>query len=227
MVIAGRSAGQLFTANIGGDSITVIERGRASPPSRWARAPRRSTSHPTARNCGPRTRATAASPSSMWPAKKVVATLALGTKRSNRLKFTPDGKRVLITDLDAGELLVLDAATRKEMQARQARQDARGNSDGEGRLARLRLRGRRRPDRHRGLEDAAGDRPPGRPAKARTAWPGRTGGNRAALSAAGLAGARGRQRTNEVRSRRARPLSQADVPALEEFRVLRWAAAVV
>ena len=48
-------------------------------------------------------------------AKKVVQTLNLQTKRSNRLKFTPDGKRVLITDLGAGDLVVLDAVARKEI----------------------------------------------------------------------------------------------------------------
>jgi YVTN family beta-propeller protein len=37
------------------------------------------------------------------------------TKRSNRLKFTPDGKTVFISDLDAGELVVLNTATRKEI----------------------------------------------------------------------------------------------------------------
>jgi YVTN family beta-propeller protein len=31
------------------------------------------------------------------------------------LKFTPDGKRVFISDLDAGEILVLDVAGRKEI----------------------------------------------------------------------------------------------------------------
>jgi len=44
--------------------------------------------------------------------KKVTHTIALGTKRSNRLKFTLDGGRVLISDLDAGELVVVDAKTR-------------------------------------------------------------------------------------------------------------------
>jgi YVTN family beta-propeller protein len=39
----------------------------------------------------------------------------VGTKRSNRIKVTPDGKFVLISDLDAGELIVLDASTRKEV----------------------------------------------------------------------------------------------------------------
>ena len=35
--------------------------------------------------------------------------------RANRLKFTPDGKRVLITDSRGGQLLVIDAATKKEI----------------------------------------------------------------------------------------------------------------
>jgi WD40 repeat protein len=32
--------------------------------------------------------------------KKVVKTLSISTKRSNRLKFTPDGKWVLVSDMD-------------------------------------------------------------------------------------------------------------------------------
>ena len=47
--------------------------------------------------------------------KKVTQTLSIGTKRSNRLKFTPDGKRVFVSDLDGGEVVVLDAASRKEV----------------------------------------------------------------------------------------------------------------
>src|SRR5207237_1078493 len=47
-------------------------------------------------------------------AKKVTATLDLQTKRSNRLKFTRDGRLVLISDLDAGRLVVVDAASRQE-----------------------------------------------------------------------------------------------------------------
>jgi len=46
---------------------------------------------------------------------KVAQTLSLGGKRFNRLKFTPDGKRVLISDLQADQNFVLDAATRKEI----------------------------------------------------------------------------------------------------------------
>ncbi|MGE5242898.1 MAG: YncE family protein [Betaproteobacteria bacterium] len=43
---------------------------------------------------------------------KVAATVDVGTKRSNRVKLTPDGKYALITDLDAGDLVVVDAAAR-------------------------------------------------------------------------------------------------------------------
>lgn len=47
--------------------------------------------------------------------KKVINTFNVQTKRSNRLKFTPDGRLILISDLDAGELVVLEHATRKEL----------------------------------------------------------------------------------------------------------------
>ena len=45
--------------------------------------------------------------------KKVVATIDVGTKHSNRVKFTLDGKLALISDLGSGELVVVDAGTRK------------------------------------------------------------------------------------------------------------------
>jgi DNA-binding beta-propeller fold protein YncE len=46
---------------------------------------------------------------------RVIQTLDLNTKRSNRLKFSPDGKLVLISDLEGGDLIVLDAHSRKEI----------------------------------------------------------------------------------------------------------------
>jgi YVTN family beta-propeller protein len=48
-------------------------------------------------------------------AKKVVATLNVNLPGANRLKFTRDGKHVLVSTLDGKDLLVLDAATRKEI----------------------------------------------------------------------------------------------------------------
>jgi YVTN family beta-propeller protein len=48
-------------------------------------------------------------------AKKVLATLQANVRGANRLKFTPDGKLVLISTLGGPDLVVLDAATRAEV----------------------------------------------------------------------------------------------------------------
>ncbi len=50
--------------------------------------------------------------------KKVVQTINAGTSRPNRLKFTPDGKLVLVSELGGGGggLVVLDAGTRSVKQ---------------------------------------------------------------------------------------------------------------
>ena len=48
-------------------------------------------------------------------AKRVAHTFNIGTKRSNRLRFTPDGGRVLVSDLDGNEVIVIDAASRREV----------------------------------------------------------------------------------------------------------------
>lgn len=46
------------------------------------------------------------------PAKKVVATLSADVKSANRLKFTPDGKYVLVSTLGGPDLTILDAVSR-------------------------------------------------------------------------------------------------------------------
>ena len=45
--------------------------------------------------------------------KKVVATIPALTKHSNRLKFTPDGKLVLISDAESNQVLAIDVKERK------------------------------------------------------------------------------------------------------------------
>jgi YVTN family beta-propeller protein len=47
--------------------------------------------------------------------KKVIQTLQANVKSANRLKFTVDGKRVLISRLGGPDVVVLDAATRAEV----------------------------------------------------------------------------------------------------------------
>jgi YVTN family beta-propeller protein len=46
---------------------------------------------------------------------RVIGAVDVKTKRSNRVRFTTDGRSVLISDLGAGEVVVVDAVARKEV----------------------------------------------------------------------------------------------------------------
>jgi YVTN family beta-propeller protein len=119
MVHVTPGAAQIFTANIGSDSITIIE---PAGVGNW-----NETVIPVGK--GPEGFDISPDGKQLWAAnsrdgsvsvidiatKKVVHTFGVQTKRSNRLKFTPEGRLVLISDLEAGDLLVLDHNTRKEL----------------------------------------------------------------------------------------------------------------
>jgi YVTN family beta-propeller protein len=114
MVIVARD-GTLFTANIGSDTITILDRaGETVVPV--GKGPEAMDLSPDGKQIWTSHSRDGGVSIIDVAAKKVIATLSLGTRRSNRLKFTPDGKHVLISDLDAGEVLVLDVAARKEAQ---------------------------------------------------------------------------------------------------------------
>jgi YVTN family beta-propeller protein len=117
MVWVHPSGSPLVTTNIGSDSLTVMERG--------ANALAWTVTHiPVGK--GPEGFDVSPSGAEVWAAhsrdggvsiidlaaKKVIHTFDLQTKRSNRLKFTVDGRFALVTDLDAGDLLVIDTAAR-------------------------------------------------------------------------------------------------------------------
>jgi YVTN family beta-propeller protein len=118
MVLSNKDGSVLFTANIGGDSMSVIERG--NNPLAW-----NVTIVPVGK--GPEGFDLSPDGKQLWAAhsrdgavsvidvatKKVTQTIDAQTKRSNRLKFTPDGAHTLISDLDGGELVIIDTATRK------------------------------------------------------------------------------------------------------------------
>jgi YVTN family beta-propeller protein len=120
MVVLSKDLSRIFSANIGSDSISAIERGAG--PLAWTE-----TFIPVGK--GPEAIDLSPDGKEVWTAhsgdgavsiidtstKKVTQTLNLGTKRSNRLKFTPDGKLVLISDLGGDELVVVNAAARKEI----------------------------------------------------------------------------------------------------------------
>ncbi len=110
---------QIYTANISGNTISVIDRNGAAS---WL-----VTSIPVGK--GPEGFDVTPDGKELWAAgsrdgsvsvidiatKRVTRTFNVQTKRSNRLRFTPDGRLVLISDLDAGDLLILDRETRREL----------------------------------------------------------------------------------------------------------------
>jgi YVTN family beta-propeller protein len=118
MVIAARDGSKLFTSNMGSNTISVIERGAGD---QWKQTLVGVGTGPEGLDLSPDGR-------ELWTAhssdggvsiinvasKKVIATFDAKTKRSNRVKFTPNGRLVLISDLSGGELVIFDARTRSE-----------------------------------------------------------------------------------------------------------------
>ena len=118
MILLSGDSSNIYTANIGSNTISVIE--RVTNPNGWKQSLIPVGSGPEGFDLTPDGR-------EVWAAhsrdgavsiietstRKVTQTLDLHTKRSNRLRFTPDGRLALISDLDRGELIVLDVATRR------------------------------------------------------------------------------------------------------------------
>jgi YVTN family beta-propeller protein len=118
MVLASRDGTKLFTSNIRSNTISIIDKG---PDGAWKQTLVTVGAGPEGLDQSPDGR-------ELWTAhsrdgrisiidvatKKVTQTFDAKTKRSNRLKFTPDGKWVLVSDLGSGELVVIDARTHAE-----------------------------------------------------------------------------------------------------------------
>jgi len=117
MVVTTPDQKKLYTANIGSDSVTMID---------LSGAPRVVRLKQIAAVKGPE--GIDLRGEELWAASRapnggiaiidvasatVKQTIATTTKSINRVKFTVDGKRVLVSDTPANEVLVYDAATRE------------------------------------------------------------------------------------------------------------------
>jgi YVTN family beta-propeller protein len=135
MMAVNESLDRIVTSNVSSGTISIIEQlfartDRFGPPP----AGQRKTWHVTNVPAGRGAEGFDLSPEGkeIWAAnaqdatvtiidaasKRVTQTLPISVKGANRLKFTPDGKRALISGLGAGEdsnLVVLDAGTGKEV----------------------------------------------------------------------------------------------------------------
>lgn len=121
MLVMNKAQTQIFTANIRSDSVAVLE--PVGPGVNW-----RVTVIPVGK--GPEGIDLSPDEKEVWTAhsvdggvsiidaqaKKVIATIPSLTKHSNRLKFAPDGKLVLVSDPEANQVLALDSKSRKLVQ---------------------------------------------------------------------------------------------------------------
>ncbi len=148
MIIVNSGLNKIFTSNVNSATVSIIEQvsqpngfgpapgappgsGPPGPPSGSPRLTWEVTNVPAGQGCegfdvspdGKQIWAANARDASVTiidvASKKAVQTIPIPVKGANRLKFTPDGKRVLISALGARSgdtsLLVLDVATRKEV----------------------------------------------------------------------------------------------------------------
>jgi len=122
MLTVSKDESRIFTANVNSDTISILDRDKNGDASGWVETPISVGKGPEGFDVSPDEK-------ELWAAnsqdgtlsiidlgtRKVVQTLDLQTKRTNRVKFSPDGKLVLISDLGTGDLIVLDSASRKEV----------------------------------------------------------------------------------------------------------------
>ena len=129
MIVVAKDAKRIVTSNVNSDTISVLEQthgGGGGGPGRgadeWAET------HVSV-GAGPEGFDVSPDGTPAWAAnshagtvsvvdlatKTVVDTLTIPTRMANRLKFTPDGRRVFISDLGGTGVVVVDVATRREI----------------------------------------------------------------------------------------------------------------
>lgn len=119
MIEISKDRNTIYTSNIDSGTISIIE--RTSGPERWVQTVVPAGKGPEGFDISPDGK-------QLWAAgsgdgqvhiidlvsRKVTDAIDIHTKRANRLRFTPDGKLVLVSDLPTGDVVVLDASSHAE-----------------------------------------------------------------------------------------------------------------
>ncbi len=122
MLVVAADESRIFTSNVNGDSVSILDRDAKADVSGWRQTTIQVGKGPEGFDVSPDGK-------ELWAAnsqdgtvsivditnRKVIQTIDVHTKHSNRLQLTPDGKLVLISDLGSGDLVIVDAAQRKEV----------------------------------------------------------------------------------------------------------------
>ena len=135
MIYVSPDTKRIITANVSSGTVSIIESSEARPPTATANAapsgPPREDWNESVVKVGNGSEGFDVSPDrkEIWVAnaqdgtisvidaaqKSVTQTLNANVRGANRLKFTPDGKLVFVSALRSPDVVVLDAATRKEI----------------------------------------------------------------------------------------------------------------
>jgi YVTN family beta-propeller protein len=131
MLFPSRDLGRIVATNVDSDSVSIFA--RSTDASGWS-----VTVIPVGK--GPEGGSLSPDEKEFWAANshdstvsiidvgsaKVTETINVGTKHSNRLKFTPDGRLALISDLGSGDLVFVDVAARKVIKRLSVGKNAEG-----------------------------------------------------------------------------------------------------
>ena len=136
MLIVDEGGSRIFTSNVTSNTISVLQRDNKNADNRWLESIMFSngdisgwTETTIQVGKGPEGFDVAPDGKELWAANthdgtvsiidiaalKVSQVLDVHMKSANRLKFTPDGRQVLISDLGNGELVVVDAVSHQEL----------------------------------------------------------------------------------------------------------------
>jgi YVTN family beta-propeller protein len=112
MIVASRDGRTLFTSNMGSHTVSIIERSADGSARQTlvnvGRGPEGLDLTPDGRQLWTSNSEDGTVSIVDVATKMLVKTFDIGTRRSNRIKFTPDGTLALVSDITAGELVVVD-----------------------------------------------------------------------------------------------------------------------
>jgi YVTN family beta-propeller protein len=122
MLVVSADASRIFTSDVNSDEISIFEHDKQADASGWEQTRVVVGKGPEGFDVSPDGK-------ELWAAnshdstisivdvvsRKVIQTVDVKTKQSNRLKFSPDGRLVLVSDMGGGDVVVLDAHLRQEI----------------------------------------------------------------------------------------------------------------
>jgi YVTN family beta-propeller protein len=122
MIYVNKSADNIYTSNVSSGTVNILEKTTSGQRENWEQTVIPLSNGVEGFDVSPEGKelwAVASDNGEIYivnpRAKKVIDTIDAKIAGANRLQFSPDGKRVLITSLRAGSVFIFDAKSRKEI----------------------------------------------------------------------------------------------------------------